>query len=121
MNILIVIFSLLVALEFFYIMFLETFATLSNATGKVFNMNEADLNNKNVQLLFKNQGIYNGLIGLIILYANLYASNPKELLSIIMIYIILVGLYGSYSSGNKLIVIKQSGLAIITLLFIALF
>ncbi|WP_057738461.1 DUF1304 domain-containing protein [Liquorilactobacillus uvarum] len=115
MNITIQVLSIAVAIEFFYIMFLETFATTSKLTGKVFNMSPNELNNKNVQTLFKNQGIYNGLLGIGILYAVFLSSNTKELLLAIMAYIILVALYGSYSSGDRLIVFKQGGLAIIIL------
>lgn len=120
MNILINTLSVLVAIEFFYIMFLETFATTSKVTGKTFSMTSADLANKKVQMLFKNQGIYNGLIGIGILYAVIFTTNSRALLIPIMVYIGLVGLYGSLSSGNKMIVVKQAGLAIITLILMLL-
>lgn len=120
MNILINTLSILVAIEFFYIMFLETFATTSKATGKTFSMTAKDLANKKVQMLFKNQGIYNGLIGIGILYAVIFTANSRILLIPMMVYIVLVGLYGSLSSGNKMIVVKQAGLAIITLILMLL-
>ncbi|NLS38380.1 DUF1304 family protein [Fructobacillus tropaeoli] len=111
------IFSTLVALEFFYIMYLETFATESKETARVFNLSSEILADKNFQTLFKNQGIYNGLIGVGILYAVLFMP---EMLLPIMIYIVLVALYGSLSSGNKNLVFKQSGLAMLTILLIML-
>lgn len=113
MNTIITILSVLVALEFFYIMYLETFATTSSNTGRVFNMTSDELQNKHVQTLFKNQGIYNGLIAVAVLYTLLFTPNHHNNLLAIMVYIILVGLYGSFSSGDKLIVLKQAGLAII--------
>lgn len=70
MSILIKLFSTLVALEFFYIMYLETIATSSEKTAKVFGMSVEELKRKSVNTLFKNQGIYNGLISVLILLAS---------------------------------------------------
>lgn len=120
MNLTIQILSILIAIEFLYIMYLETFATTSKPTGRVFNMTDYELENKNVQVLFKNQGIYNGLISLAILYSIFFSQNTKELLLLIMIYIILVALYGSYSSKNISIVFKQAGLSMIVLILLLL-
>ncbi|CAH1853288.1 DUF1304 domain-containing protein [Convivina intestini] len=115
MTYLVNIFSTLVALEFFYIMYLETFATQSKATSRVFNLSSEVLADNDIQTLFKNQGIYNGLIGVGILYAVLFMP---EMLLPIMIYIVLVALYGSLSSGDKTLVFKQAGLAMLTILLI---
>lgn len=100
MELIIKIMGILVALEFMFIMYLETFATTSQQTGKTFHMTKNDLTNSNVQLLLKNQGVYNGLIGMAILYAVLVSKNMSELLLGIMMYIILVALYGTISSKN---------------------
>ncbi|KAA8445067.1 DUF1304 family protein [Weissella paramesenteroides] len=113
MNVLIIILSTLVALEFFFIMYLETFATTSSRTAKTFSMSKDDLENEKISTLLKNQGIYNGLIGLGILYLLIFTKNYNGSLLAIMIYIILVALYGSFSSGNKSIFFKQGTLAVI--------
>ena len=113
MNLVITILSILVAIEFFYIMYLETFATSSPTTGRVFNMTSEDHQNQKIQTLFKNQGIYNGLIAVGIIYALFFTHNYHNSLLAIMIYIILVALYGSFSSGNKSIFFKQGTLAVI--------
>ncbi|WP_214762254.1 MULTISPECIES: DUF1304 domain-containing protein [Exiguobacterium] len=104
----------LVAIEFFYIMYLETFATRSNTTARVFNMTEQELARDSVSVLFKNQGVYNGLIGVGLLYG-LFVSQSTEIVTMILIYIVLVALYGSMTS-NKKIILTQGGLAILTLL-----
>ena len=44
----------LVAIEFFYIMYLETFATRSKTTARVFNMTEQELARDSVSVLLKN-------------------------------------------------------------------
>lgn len=108
-----------VALEFFYIMYLETFATTSSATQRVFKMTKAELSNPNVQTLFKNQGIYNGLVGLLILIAIWVHPNPLAL-RYLMLYVVGVSAYGAYSSDPG-ILLKQGGLAIVTLISMILF
>lgn len=104
----------LVALEFFYIMYLETFATRSRTTARVFNMTEQELARDSVSVLFKNQGVYNGLIGVGLLYG-LFVSQSIEIVTMLLIYVVLVALYGSITS-NKKIILTQGGLAILTLL-----
>lgn len=106
---------MLVALEFLYIMYLETFATESDTTSRVFNMEKAELKRKSVKTLFKNQGIYNGLISVGLFYSTFIASASLEISRLILIYIILVALYGSLTS-NKKIILTQGGLAIVALI-----
>ena len=108
MSIYATVLSVLVALEFFYIMYLETFATASASTARVFGMSQEELENKNLNTLFKNQGVYNGLG---IFYALVY--NPSLILPI-MIYIVAVAAYGAATSNPK-ILLTQGGLAILTI------
>ena len=104
----------LVALEFFYIMYFETFATASKTTARVFNMTQEELEKESVNTLFKNQGVYNGLIAVLVLIATFVQPSPVWL-GIFMAYIILVAAYGALTSDPK-ILLKQGGLAILTLL-----
>lgn len=114
MTLLTIIFATLVALEFFYIFYLETIATTSASTSRVFKMTEEELARKSVNTLFKNQGVYNGLIALLILVA-LFIFPSGQWLALLMIYIILVAVYGGLTS-DKAIIFKQGGLAMITLI-----
>ena len=104
----------LVALEFLYIMYLETFATASQKKSKVFGMSQEELQRQSVNTLFKNQGLYNGLIAVLILLAT-WVFVSKIAIMVLMGYIILVALYGGMTSHPK-IIIMQGGLAILTLL-----
>ena len=103
---------ILIALEFLYIMYLETFATTSDKTAQTFKMTAQELQNKNVQTLFKNQGIYNGLIGLGLLYGLFFVQDYLAFVRFLLVYIVLVAAYGAYSS-DKSILFKQGGLAIL--------
>lgn len=114
MSVLSTILASLVALEFFYIMYLETLKTTSDETAKTFNIPKEELAKKNLNVAFKNLGIYNGVIGLGLLYGIYFSKNPVEIVSIFLVYIILVAIYGSITSDKK-IIFKQGGLAIITL------
>ncbi|MGM9902937.1 membrane protein [Enterococcus sp. 10A9_DIV0425] len=105
----------LVALEFFYIMYIETFATTSQTTSRVFKMKAEELQRPSVQTLFKNQGIYNGLLGIALLYGAYLSEAPKEITGLLLVYILLVAAYGSITS-DRLIIIKQGGLAFIALI-----
>ncbi|MGN0254787.1 MAG: DUF1304 domain-containing protein [Chordicoccus sp.] len=114
MNLLTKILAVLVALEFFYIFYLETLATDSAKTSDVFGMTREDLRQKNVNVLFKNQGIYNGLLAVLILLA-VFAFASRTAVICLMIYIVAVALYGSVTSNPK-IILMQGGLAILTLI-----
>jgi len=61
MSIITTILATIVALEHFYIFYLESIATQSDATSRVFNMNKEELARPSVTSLFKNQGIYSYL------------------------------------------------------------
>jgi len=113
MNIITKILATGVALEFIYIFYLETLATTSKKTSRVFGMSLEELNQKNVKVLFKNQGIYNGLLSVLILLA-VFAFSNKAAVICLMAYIVAVALYGSITSNPK-IILMQGGLAVLTL------
>ena len=55
MSIIIKIFACLVALEFLYIMYLETFATTSAKTSQVFGMEKEELERRKAEKLAKKE------------------------------------------------------------------
>ena len=115
MSILSTILVTLVAMLFFYIMYLETFVTDSESTSRVFNIPQEELRNARLNTLFKNQGIYNGLLGVALLYGVFLSKNSVEIVAMLLIYIILVAIYGGLTSDKK-IILKQGGLPILVLL-----
>lgn len=54
MSIMTIILATIVALEHFYIFYLESIATQSEATSRVFNMDKEELARPSVSSLFKN-------------------------------------------------------------------
>ncbi|MGP1590647.1 MAG: DUF1304 domain-containing protein [Prevotella sp.] len=111
---------ILVSLLFLYIMYLETIATSSIKTSKVFNIPQEILREKYFTTLMKNQGVYNGLIALSLLYSVSCSENGKELSSILLVYCVLVAVYGALTSSWQ-ILIKQgflSFLALLSLIFL---
>ena len=118
MSIITTVLATLVALEHFYIFYLESIATQSDATSRVFNMEKEELTRPSVTSLFKNQGIYNALIGVFLIYG-IYFSHSLEIVTIFVLFVIGAATYGSLTADKK-IILKQGGPAIITLLSILL-
>lgn len=89
------------AIEFIYIFFLETIATKSAKTSKVFGMDKEALSRKSVNTLFKNQGVYNELLYILIFVA-VFAFASKAAVIALMLYIIGVAIYGSFTSNHNI-------------------
>jgi len=106
MSTLTTIIGILVALEHLYIMFLETIATSSESTSRVFGISIDQLKRKTIATLLKNQGVYNGLIAVLLLVA----VWQQDLLwtRLVLGYVILAALYGSLTSKPS-IILKQGG------------
>ena len=120
MNILTTVIAALVALEHLYIMYLETIATASKSTSRVFGISTDRLKDKNISTLLKNQGVYNGMIATLLLFS-VYQQDDGEYQSsllwtrLLLGYIILVAVYGGLTSKPS-IIFKQGGLAILGLI-----
>ena len=119
MSIMTIILATIVALEHFYIFYLESIATQSEATSRVFNMDKEELSRPSVSSLFKNQGIYNALLGVFLLYG-IYFSQNLEIVTIFVLFVIGAATYGSLTADKK-IILKQGGPAILALISILLF
>ena len=115
MSVLSTVLVTLVAFLFFYIMYLETFVTDSESTSRVFNIPQEELKKSSLKTLFKKQGVYNGLLGVALLYGAFLSKNPVEIVAMLLIYIILVAIYGGLTSDKK-IILKQGGLPILALI-----
>jgi membrane protein len=115
MSIMITILTAFAALEFVYIFYLETLQTTSEATSRVFNMSVETLKNGNITTLFKNQGVYNLMIAVGLIFGLIIGS--REVVGFLLFNIIVVAVYGGLTSQMS-IIWKQGGLAIITFLLL---
>ena len=88
--------------------------TDSESTARVFKMSVRDLRGKNLNTLFKNQGIYNGLLGIALLYGTYRPGGNMELSVVILSIMFLVAVYGGLSS-DKTIILKQGALSFLSL------
>lgn len=107
--------AVLTALEFVYIFYLETIKTDSEKTAKTFGMAQEALRQQNLNVSMKNQGIYNLGIAILIVVCLATLPSSKLFLGLLMGYIVFVAAYGSITV-DKLIILKQGGLAILTLI-----
>ena len=96
MSIMITILTALVAIEFVYIFYLETLQTTSDATSRVFNMSVETLKNTNITTLFKNQGVYNLMIAVGLIFGLIIGS--REVVGFLLFNIIVVAVYGGLTS-----------------------
>lgn len=108
------------ALLFLYIFVLETLLTSSARTAKTFKMAQADLQGKSLNTLMKNQGVYNALIGVGLLYGTYCSPNACEVSVLFLSFAILVAVYGAISSQWS-ILLKQGGLPILALISLLVF
>ncbi len=107
---------ILTALEFVFIFYLETIATTSKRTASVFNMEQDELKKESVSLLFKNQGVYNLIIA-VMLPVSLFLVHSKAAVVLFLVNIIAVAAYGGISL-NPRIFFKQGTLAVIALILV---
>lgn len=119
MSIISTVLATLVAIEFFFIMFLETFIPTSKKTAETFHMDASEVNRDSVSTLFRNQGVYNGMLAVLILLS-VFVFKDVTWTKILMIYIIVVAAFGSLTSARD-IIFKQGGLAILTLISLFIF
>lgn len=122
MSLFITILTSLIAIEHLGIMGLEMFAN-DQTKAKAFDMMPLDfVRLPNTKVALANQGIYNGMLGVLIIAVNclLTGAALKTVLALLMLYIFIVALYGTFTATKKIFFLQ--GLpALITLLLILIF
>ena len=113
MSILAYILTILVALEHFYIMYLEMFALNSPKARKIFNLDEQTATDPKILLLFANQGLYNGFLAAGIIFS--LCIQQSAVTYFFLSCVIVAAVYGAISAKNKGILIKQGMPAVLAL------
>ncbi|KMK51151.1 membrane protein [[Actinobacillus] muris] len=96
--------TVLVAVEHFYILYLEIFALDSAAARRIFRLDDSDLANPKIRTLFANQGLYNGFLGAGLVFS-LWIQQPL-VIDFFLICVIIAAVYGAFTA-NRSILFKQ--------------
>ena len=90
----------LVALEHFYIMYLEMFKIPSVAAGRIFGLPEEFMQQKRVQVMFSNQGLYNGFLAMGLVWAQCFAPEvaTHSVTLLFLSFVIIAALWGAFTS-----------------------
>lgn len=114
MQIIIIIFSGIIAFLHLYFLVLEMFLWTKPKGLKTFNMTKEVAESSRV--LAANQGLYNGFLGGGIILALI--TNSSILLNYLLTCVVIAGIYGAFSTKILRLFLVQSLPAIITLLLI---
>ncbi|EGQ77506.1 MULTISPECIES: DUF1304 domain-containing protein [Neisseria] len=100
---------LLVAAEHFYIAWLEMTQIPSEKAAEMFKLPYEFMEQKRVQTLFSNQGLYNGFLGIGLVWSRFAAPNNAVYGATILFlgFVLIAAAWGAFSSGNKGILVKQ--------------
>ena len=119
MSIFSTILASLVALEALYIMQLEMFASKEKLEN-VFGLSKEYLSMEEARVSMKNQGLYNGFIGVGLLF--FFPVNSQFIgTTMFVIFVIIAAIYGWLSAKNIKILLLQGTPAILALLSLIIF
>ena len=110
---------LLVALEHFYILFLEMYGTESKTTQKMFNLDLEFLRDERVKKMLGNQGLYNGFLASGLIWSLIEATEYQVQIAVFFIVcIICAAFYGSVTVSKRVFILQgvPAILALIALL-----
>ena len=122
MSIFSTILASLVALEALYIMQLEMFASKEKLEN-VFGLSKEYLSMEEARVSMKNQGLYNGIIGVGLLFSRFFFPVNSQFIGTTMfvIFVIIAAIYGWLSAKNIKILLLQGTPAILALLSLIIF
>jgi putative membrane protein len=112
----------IVALEHLFIMILEMFFIDSKVAKRSFKLPKHLEEDRNVAVMFANQGLYNGFLAAGLIWGLILGFNPIGYMIqlFFVICVVVAAIFGGFTS-NKTIIVKQglpAILALITLLFV---
>lgn len=96
--------TILIGIEHLGIMLVEMFAS-SDKQAKAFDMSESFTRQPAARVSMANQGIYNGMLGLLLIVIQfLFHGAPAILVGqLLLLFVAVVGLYGALAATKKII------------------
>lgn len=111
----------IVALEHVFIMILEMFFINSKVAKRSFNLPKHLEGDRNVAVMFANQGLYNGFLAAGLIWGLILGADPvgHMIQMFFVICVVIAAIFGGFTS-NKSIIVKQGLPAVLALIFLLL-
>jgi len=111
----------IVALEHIFIMILEMFFINSKAAKRSFKLPKHLEGDRNVAVMFANQGLYNGFLAAGLIWGLILGADPigHMIQMFFVICVVIAAIFGGFTS-NKSIIVKQGLPAVLALIFLLL-
>lgn len=121
MDIIAAVFVGIVALEHVFIMILEMFFINSKAAKRSFKLPKHLEGDRNVAVMFANQGLYNGFLAAGLIWGLILGADPMGhmIQLFFIICVVIAAIFGGFTS-NKSIIVKQGLPAVLALIFLLL-
>ncbi|WPF79047.1 DUF1304 domain-containing protein [Bacillus velezensis] len=121
MDMIAAVFVGIVALEHVFIMILEMFFINSKAAKRSFNLPKHLEGDRNVAVMFANQGLYNGFLAAGLIWGLILGADPigHMIQMFFVICVVIAAIFGGFTS-NKSIIVKQGLPAVLALIFLLL-
>ncbi|MDU0075936.1 MULTISPECIES: DUF1304 domain-containing protein [Bacillus] len=121
MDIIAAVFVGIVALEHVFIMILEMFFINSKAAKRSFKLPKHLEGDRNVAVMFANQGLYNGFLAAGLIWGLILGADPMGhmIQLFFVICVVIAAIFGGFTS-NKSIIVKQGLPAVLALIFLLL-
>ncbi|ATV02622.1 DUF1304 domain-containing protein [Bacillus velezensis] len=121
MEIIAAVFVGVVALEHVFIMILEMFFINSKAAKRSFKLPKHLEGDRNVAVMFANQGLYNGFLAAGLIWGLILGADPigHMIQLFFVICVVIAAFFGGFTS-NKSIIVKQGLPAVLALIFLLL-
>ncbi|MES9643540.1 DUF1304 domain-containing protein [Bacillus velezensis] len=121
MDIIAAVFVGIVALEHIFIMILEIFFINSKAAKRSFKLPKHLEGDRNVAVMFANQGLYNGFLAAGLIWGLILGADPMGhmIQLFFVICVVIAAIFGGFTS-NKSIIVKQGLPAVLALIFLLL-
>ncbi|MCV2523296.1 MULTISPECIES: DUF1304 domain-containing protein [Bacillus amyloliquefaciens group] len=119
MDIIAAVFVGIVALEHIFIMILEMFFINSKAAKRSFKLPKHLEGDRNVAVMFANQGLYNGFLAAGLIWGLILGTDPigHMIQMFFVICVVIAAIFGGFTS-NKSIIVKQGLPAVLALIFL---